>query len=160
MDTRAMPEELRAQIWRRWKHGESLSEIGRALGKRPSTIFLFLRRQGGFAPRPRVRDVRSLHLHEREEISRGIASGATMREIARALRACPLEHQSGIAPQWWPRGLPGVPGRAGCLASCTASQALSVGLQHTAARAGAAEAAAALVTRADQRLACQLFCRR
>jgi IS30 family transposase len=36
-----------------------------------------------------VRDVRSLHVHEREEISRGIASGSTMREIARALRRAP-----------------------------------------------------------------------
>jgi len=84
-----MSEELRAQIWRRWKQGESLSEIGRALGKQPGTIFNFLRRQGGFAPRPRVRDIRSLDLHEREEISRGIASGSTMREIARALRRAP-----------------------------------------------------------------------
>ena len=67
-----MPEELRAQIWRRWKQGESLSEIGRALGRPPSTIFSHLRRQGGVAPRPRVRDIRSLHLHEREEISRGL----------------------------------------------------------------------------------------
>src|SRR5580698_5173364 len=42
-----MTEELRAQIWRRWKQGESLSEIGRALGRPPSTIFSHLRRQGG-----------------------------------------------------------------------------------------------------------------
>jgi IS30 family transposase len=89
MGQRGMAEELRAQIWRRWKLGESLSEIGRALGKQPGTIFNFLRRHGGFAPRPRVRDIRSLHLHEREEISRGIASGATVREIARTLQRAP-----------------------------------------------------------------------
>lgn len=89
MGQRGMPEELRAQIWRRWKQGESLSEIGRALGRSPGTIFSMLRRRGGFAPRARMRDIRSLHLHEREEISRGIASGSTMREIARALRRAP-----------------------------------------------------------------------
>jgi IS30 family transposase len=89
MDRRRMPEELGAQMWRRWKRGESLSEIGRAIGKRPSTIFNFLRRQGGFAPRPRVRSPHALHLHEREEISRGIASGATVREIARSLERAP-----------------------------------------------------------------------
>lgn len=81
--------EYKGQIWRRWKQGESLSEIGRALGRSPASILSVLRRQGGFAPRPRVRDIRSLHLCEREEISRGIASGSTMREIARALRRAP-----------------------------------------------------------------------
>ena len=89
MGQRGMPEELRAQIWRRWKQGESLSEIGRALGRSPSTIFWMLRRRGGFAPRPRVRNARSLHVHEREEISRGIASGSTMREIAKSLQRAP-----------------------------------------------------------------------
>ena len=89
MGQRGMPEELRAQIWRRWKQGESLSEIGRALGRDPGTIFSMLHRRGGFAPRPRMRDTRSLRPHEREEISRGIASGSTMREIARALRRAP-----------------------------------------------------------------------
>jgi len=89
MSGREIAPELEGQIWRRWKQGESLSEIGRALGRSPSTIFCVLRRQGGFAPRPRVRDIRSLHLHEREEISRGIASGSTMREIAGALRRAP-----------------------------------------------------------------------
>lgn len=38
MGRQGMAEELKAQIWERWKQGESLSEIGRALGKRPSTI--------------------------------------------------------------------------------------------------------------------------
>ena len=89
MSGREITPELKGQIWRRWKQGESLSEIGRALGRSPVTIFSLLRRQGGFAPRARVRDMRSLHLQEREEISRGIASGATMREIARALRRAP-----------------------------------------------------------------------
>ncbi len=89
MSGREITPELKGQIWRRWKQGESLSEIGRALSRNPATIFHLLRRQGGFAPRPRVRDIRSLHLREREEISRGIASGATVREIARALERAP-----------------------------------------------------------------------
>ena len=89
MGQKGMAEELRAQIWTRWKQGESQSEIGRALGRSPATIFSMLSRRGGFAPRPRTRDGRSLHLREREEISRGIACGSTMREIARALRRAP-----------------------------------------------------------------------
>ncbi len=89
MGRRGMAEELTAQIWGRWKRGESLSEIGRALGKRPSTILGVLRREGGFAPVPRVRNIHALQPPEREEISRGIAAGATVREIARALRRAP-----------------------------------------------------------------------
>jgi IS30 family transposase len=89
MGRQGMAEELKAQIWERWKQGESLSEIGRALGKRPSTILGVLRRQGGLAPQPRVRSIQSLRLQEREEISRGIAGGATVREIARVLRRAP-----------------------------------------------------------------------
>lgn len=89
MSGRKISPELKGQIWRRWKQGESLSEIGRALSRNPATIFHLLSRQGGFAPRPRVRDIRSLHLREREEISRGIASGATVREIARVLERAP-----------------------------------------------------------------------
>lgn len=89
MSGRKITPEVKGQIWGRWKQGESLSEIGRALSRNPATIFHLLRRQGGFAPRPRVRDIRSLHLREREEISRGIAGGATVREIARALERAP-----------------------------------------------------------------------
>ena len=89
MSGRKISPEVRDQIWRRWKLGESLSEIGRALSRNPATIFHLLRREGGFAPRARVRDIRSLHLREREEISRGIARGATVREIARALERAP-----------------------------------------------------------------------
>lgn len=89
MGQRGMGEELRAQIWRRWKQGESLSEIGRALNRPVETIFSTLQRRGGFAPRSRVRNGHSLRLQEREEISRGVAEGATVREIARALRRAP-----------------------------------------------------------------------
>jgi len=89
MGQRGMAEELRAQIWARWKQGESLSEIGRVLNRSVGTVFSTVHRRGGFAPRPRVRNTHSLRLQEREEISRGVAGGATVREIARALRRAP-----------------------------------------------------------------------
>ncbi len=31
--------EQRAEIWRRWKDGQSLSDIGRALGKIPGSVY-------------------------------------------------------------------------------------------------------------------------
>ena len=79
----------RADMWRRWKAGESLHEIGRALGKDHVVIHLLLARHGGIAPHVRHRSRRVLTLAEREDISRGIASGCSMRVIAQHLsRAC------------------------------------------------------------------------
>ena len=79
----------RADMWRRWKAGQSLHEIGRALGKDHVVIHFLLARHGGIAPPVRHRSRRVLTLAEREDISRGIASGCSMRVIAQHLsRAC------------------------------------------------------------------------
>ena len=75
----------KADIWRRWKAGESLHEIGRALGKAHGSIRFLLLPRGGIPPAARRRSRRALTLGEREDISRGIASGSSMREIARQL---------------------------------------------------------------------------
>jgi len=75
----------KADIWRRWKAGESLHDIGRALGKGHGSIRFLLLPRGGIAPAARRRSRRALTLGEREDISRGIASGSSMREIARQL---------------------------------------------------------------------------
>jgi IS30 family transposase len=78
--------EQRTDIWRRWKAGESLHEIGRAFGKDHGSIQFLLSRHGGIVPAVRRRSERTLTLAEREEISRGIASGSSIREIARGLQ--------------------------------------------------------------------------
>ena len=75
----------KTEIWRRWKAGESLHEIGRALGKDHGSIHFLLSQHGGIVPAVRRRSERTLTLAEREEISRGIASGSSIREIARNL---------------------------------------------------------------------------
>ena len=78
--------EQKADIWHRWKAGESLHEIGRALGKDHGSIQFLLSQHGGIAPAVRRRSQRTLTLAEREDISRGIASGSSIREIARGLQ--------------------------------------------------------------------------
>jgi transposase, IS30 family len=78
--------EQKADIWRRWKAGESLHEIGRAFGKDHGSIQFLLSQHGGIAPAVRRRSPRTLTLAEREEISRGIASGSSIREIARGMQ--------------------------------------------------------------------------
>ena len=74
-----------AELWRRCKAGESILGIGRALGGRRSAIHRVLQSTGGIVPVVRRRSSRVLSLGEREEISRGIATGYTIRAIARIL---------------------------------------------------------------------------
>ena len=75
----------RADIWTRWKAGQTLHDIGRAYGKPHPTIRKVLLPRGGIPPIARRRSRLALTLAEREDISRGIASGGSMREIARNL---------------------------------------------------------------------------
>jgi len=71
-----------AEIWDRWQRGEALKLIGRAFGRYSSAIFAHLKPTGGIRPAPRRRAVRVLSLAEREEISRGLARGVSLRSIA------------------------------------------------------------------------------
>src|SRR6266571_2976523 len=75
----------RSEIWRRWKAGQSLHEIGRAYGKPHSCIRCLLLPRGGIPPGARRRSRLALTLAEREDISRGIASGSSIREISSRL---------------------------------------------------------------------------
>jgi len=81
--------EQRRELWRRWKAGESLSEIGRALGRQASNVYAVLAPSGGYRPARRRRSQRVLSLAEREEISRGLAAGRSLREVARGLGRAP-----------------------------------------------------------------------
>ena len=74
-----------AELWERWKKGEGLHAIGAALGRGHTSIFAHLRPSGGIRPPARRRSSRVLTLAEREEISRGIVEGRSVRAIARAL---------------------------------------------------------------------------
>src|SRR6202453_5464710 len=81
-----LSSEQRIDMRRRWKAGESLHEIGRAFGKDHGSIQFLLSQHGGIVPAARRRSPRTLTLAEREEISRGLASGSSIREIARGLK--------------------------------------------------------------------------
>ena len=81
-----LTEQQRNDMWRRWKVGQSLHEIGRAFSKDHVSIQFMLAQHGGIAPAVRRRSPLTLTLAEREEISRGIASGGSIREIARGLK--------------------------------------------------------------------------
>jgi IS30 family transposase len=76
-------------LWSRWRQGQSLSEIGRALGKQPGSIHGVLASNGGVTPYLRARGCRALTLADREEISRGLVAGLSVRAIATGLRRAP-----------------------------------------------------------------------
>ncbi len=79
----------KAEIWRGWKNGKTLRSIGRALGRRSSHVRVLVAASGGIVPPPRRRSPWVLSRTEREEISRGIAAGHSMRTIASALKRAP-----------------------------------------------------------------------
>jgi IS30 family transposase len=79
----------KALMWDRWQKGESLHSIARHFGRGHSSIQGVIGRTGGIRPVPRCRSRLSLTLAEREEISRGLAAGESMRSIASSLGRAP-----------------------------------------------------------------------
>ena len=91
----------KAELWQRWKNGQSLSDIGRALGKHAGSVHGVVSSNGGIIPAVRRRSRLALTLAEREEISRGIATGSSIRQIAAGIGRPPstvsreIERQGG-----------------------------------------------------------------
>ena len=84
-----LSSQQKHELWAQWKAGRSLSDIGRNLGRHAGSIFGVLRLKGGIAPPVRRRSRRSLSVHEREEISRGLVAGLSLRKIAAQLGRAP-----------------------------------------------------------------------
>lgn len=76
-----MSADDKTAIWDGWTRGDSLSEIGRAVGRIPGAIFHVVRARGGIPPPPRWRSSRGLTISDREEISRGLAMGVSFRQL-------------------------------------------------------------------------------
>ena len=81
--------EQRAEIWDRWRRGESMSSIGRRFDRESSSIFSVLSPSGGIRPPERKRPSQALRLSERQEISRGLGVGLSLRTIATRLGRAP-----------------------------------------------------------------------
>ncbi len=79
----------KALMWDRWQKGESLNSIARHFGRSHSSIQGVLARTGGIRPPQRRRSRRALTLSEREEISRGVVAGQSLRSIAASLKRAP-----------------------------------------------------------------------
>jgi transposase-like protein len=81
--------EQKAQMWDRWEKGDSLHSIARLFDRGHSSVFGQLSPTGGIRPPARKRPKRVLSTSEREEISRGIVNGLSLRTIATQLTRAP-----------------------------------------------------------------------
>jgi len=90
-----LSHEQKSELWARWKAGECVSDIARALEVPGSRVHHVLACAGGIVPVARRRSPRALRMEEREEISRGIAAGHSARRIAARLQrpACTVARE-------------------------------------------------------------------
>jgi IS30 family transposase len=82
-------ESDKAEMWDRWLQGDSLHAIARLLGASHTSVRRHLLATGGIRPARRHRSTLALSLSEREEISRGIVAGHSIRCIARTVGRAP-----------------------------------------------------------------------
>ncbi|HEY6282173.1 MAG TPA: IS30 family transposase [Burkholderiales bacterium] len=87
---RRFTPKQKAELWERWTSGQCIADIARALERRnKSGVYRVLALSGGITPAARRRAPRALRPEEREEISRGIVAGWSIRRIARRLGRSP-----------------------------------------------------------------------
>src|SRR5712691_3892683 len=79
----------KTESWDRWKRGETLKAIGRAVGNPSSTIFFLMPPHGAIRPNQRRRSWLALTLSEREVICRGVTAHQSARSMARLLGRSP-----------------------------------------------------------------------
>jgi len=84
-----LTDAQKADMWCRWKAGYSIREICRVLKRTPTAVRVRLAEHGGIAPQMRRRSALVLTFAEREEISRGLSCGGSLRSIARRLGRAP-----------------------------------------------------------------------
>lgn len=84
-----MCEQRKSVIWNEWKKGSPMAHIAQRIEKPPATVFSYLQYHGGIRPYVRARSPRALTHEDREEISRGIAAGKSIRTLAACLGRSP-----------------------------------------------------------------------
>jgi len=98
-------ESQKALMWERWQKGESLQQIAQLFDRTHSSVQGILVRTGGIRPAPRHRSTLALTLTEREEVSRALAAGHSIRSIASQLGRAPStisrEIQRNGGQQWY-----------------------------------------------------------
>jgi IS30 family transposase len=99
----------RALIWERWRKGETIQQIAGLFDRGHSSIQHILAESGGIRPAERRRSKLALTLSEREEISRGLVAGSSMRSIAASLGRAPSSISREICRNGGPGGYRAAP---------------------------------------------------
>jgi len=86
---RVFSETERAEIWDLFERGVSERQIAVRMGRNKGSIRQFLIDNAGRRPRPPTASKLRLALSEREEISRGLAAGKSLRAIAVGMGRAP-----------------------------------------------------------------------
>ena len=100
-----LSDAQRRELWERWKAGDSISDIGRALFKYPGSVHGVLALGGGIYRPARKRAASALTADDREQVSRGLAAGHSCRQIAAELGRSPSTisrevHRNGGAARY------------------------------------------------------------
>ena len=102
-----MTHKMKKTIWHLWKEGDpgQMANISKVLSKSSATIFSYLQHHDGIRPRLRSMPLNSLTTRERETITRGPASGDSIRAIARQLelsqsKVCREVNKNGSSPKY------------------------------------------------------------
>ena len=82
-------DKQKSLMWDRWQKGESLHSRARLFDRNHGSVAGILSRAGGIRPRQRIRSRISLTLSDREEVSRGLSAGLSLRAIATQLGRSP-----------------------------------------------------------------------
>jgi len=82
-------ESQKALMWERWRAGDNLHQIANLFDRHHTSVQGILARTGGMQPAQRHRSSLALTLAEREEISRSVAAGRSLRSIATLLGRAP-----------------------------------------------------------------------
>jgi len=117
-------ESQKAVMWDRWQKGESLQQIAQLFDRNHPSIERILAETGGIRPAQRRRSRLALTLAEREEISRALVAGLTLRSIATRLGRAPSTISREINRNGGASKLSGQSGRPIGLGSCPSPQDL------------------------------------
>ena len=87
----------KALMWERWRQGWTLHQIAQLFDRAHGSVRGIFERTGGFRPQQRRRSPIALTLAEREEISRSVAQGQSIRSMAARLGRAPSSVASSRA---------------------------------------------------------------
>jgi len=142
-------DSQKALMWERWKQGQTLHQIAGLFDRAHGSIRQILAETGGIRPPERHRSRLALTLAEREEISRAVVAGFSIRTIAMILGRAPSTVSREIKRKRWSRMPSSDPGRPGSLGPGPSPQELQAGCSHSSARGATDAGVASVVTKND-----------